>query len=170
MTEAQLDAIEAALGMKLPAEYRRVSREFPFRPIGRDSVYWFSDDPEEVIGETLAPLSDGGYDRTGWRDTYLAIGHSAAGDLYLVDTAAAELPVSHLSHETHAIEVEWPTFAAFVEEWLRAPEEVARRAAAQEEAEDALARARMRQGVLLVAGILVVCLTIPLVMAMLLIR
>lgn len=53
------------------------------------------------------------------------IGESAAGDLYLLDTANAS-PVYCLSHETHQIEVEWPTFAAFVEEWRRFPEEYAR--------------------------------------------
>src|SRR4051812_24521849 len=43
MTDVQLDEIEAALGVTLPTEYRQVSRAFPFRPVGRDRVYWFFD-------------------------------------------------------------------------------------------------------------------------------
>jgi hypothetical protein len=61
VTDSQLDTIEAALGIKLPTDYRRLSRAFPFKPIGRDWVYWFFDDPDRVIGETRFPLEDGGY-------------------------------------------------------------------------------------------------------------
>ncbi len=130
MTNEQLDGIEAALRLKLPDEYRQVSVEFPFRPIGRDWVYWFYDDPQAVIGETRAPLAYGDYDRHGWRDSFVVIGQSAAGDLYLLDTAAAGSTVFCLSHETHAIEVEWTTFDGFVQDWLHAPEDAARRQAA----------------------------------------
>lgn len=66
MTETQLDNIEAALGIALPAEYRRVAASPPFRPIGNDWVYWFYDDPNRVIEGTLAPLADGDYDQSGW--------------------------------------------------------------------------------------------------------
>ena len=54
MTDTELDTIEATLGVKLPPAYRRVSREFPFRPIGSDAIYWYYNHPERVIGATRA--------------------------------------------------------------------------------------------------------------------
>jgi hypothetical protein len=120
MTDDQLDAVEAALGVELPAEYRRVSREFPFRPLGRDAVYWFFNDPAAVIAATRTPLG-GEYPGAPLLPRYVAIGHSPAGDVYLLDLDAPGHSVVVLSHETHAVEPEWPTFAAFVTEWVRAP-------------------------------------------------
>lgn len=158
MTEAQLDAVAAAVGFALPAEYRRVAEACPFRPIGRDAVYWFYDDPAWVIGETLAPLADGGYDRAGWRDGYLTIGASPAGDPYVLDTAAPGRPVLLLCHETHRFEPAWPTFAAFVEHWLRAPAAVEEQRAEREAAE-AAARRRLRRRVW---AILAVAIGLPL--------
>lgn len=147
MIEAQFDEIEAAVGYTLPTEYRRVAASPPFRPIGHDWVYWFYDDPTWVIEGTLAPLGDGGYDQSGWQAGYLTIGQSGAGDLYVMDTTADGLPVHCLCHETHAIEPEWPTFAAFVADWIRAPGEIAQRLAV----EDADARRRMRLGWIILA-------------------
>ncbi len=122
MNAAQLKEVEAAVGFRLPEEYRQVSLNFPFRPIGRDRVYWFYDDPKRVIHDTLKPLADGGYNRVNWKNGYLAIGESAAGDLYVLDTTATALPVLCLSHETHAFEPEWPTFEAYMAEWLKTNE------------------------------------------------
>ena len=138
MTDAQLDAIETALGVTLPPAYRRVSREFPFRPIGPDWVYWFYNDPNRVIHGTRFPLEDGGYAGPELLPRYVVIGESGSGDPYLLDTAADGLPVVLLSHETHAIESAWPTFEAFVEEWVRAPAEIAARRAVEEAAPAAL--------------------------------
>lgn len=125
MTDAQLHEIEAALGVVLPTEYRRVSRAFPFRPVGRDSVYWFFDTPERIVGATLAPLADGGYERVGPWGNYVVIGRSPAGDLYILDMDKKGLPVLLLSHETHEVEPAWSTFEAFVEEWRAVPDQIA---------------------------------------------
>lgn len=124
MTGEQLDAIESALGLKLPAEYRRASLAFPFRPIGRDWVHWFFDRPDWVIGESRTPLRDGDYDLAGWHGSFVVIGESAAGDLYFIDAARDDSPVFILLHETHALEEEWPSFAAFLEDWLRINKEM----------------------------------------------
>ena len=145
VTEEQLDAIEAAVGFSLPSEYRRVAAAPPFRPIGRDWVYWFYDDPVRVIEGTLDPRADGGYDHSGWRAGYLAIGESAAGDPYLMDTAAAGLPVLCMSHESNAIEPEYASFAMFVEEWLRAPETIEALIDKQRAAERSEWRTRIRR-------------------------
>lgn len=122
MSPSQLDAIEAALDLKLPEIYRQTSISFPFEPIGNDSVYWFFDDPESVIDSTRSPLDGSEYDRRNWKASFVAIGTSPSGDLYVLETATEALPVLCLSHETHEFDVEWPTFDGFILDWLRAPE------------------------------------------------
>lgn len=114
--------IEAAVGFSLPDEYRRVAAAPPFRPVRGDLVYWFFNDPNKVIEATIAPLADSDYDMSGWQYSYLTIGESGAGDLYVMDTAVADLPVHCLSHDSHRIEPEYKTFTAFVEDWVKAPE------------------------------------------------
>lgn len=145
MTEAQFAEIEAAVGFSLPDEYRRVAASPPFRPLRGDSVYWFFAEPDRVIGGTLAPLADGDYDMAGWQNTYLTIGESGAGDLYVMDTAAAGLPVHCLSHESHEIEPEYKTFAAFVEDWVQAPERSEANLAAEKAREQAEWNRRLRK-------------------------
>jgi len=145
MTEVQLEEIEAVVGFSLPDEYRRVAVASPFRPIRGDSVYWFFDEPNQVIEATIAPLSDGNYDGTGWQDSLLTIGESGAGDLYVMDTADADLPVHCLSHESHRIEPEYKTFAAFVEDWVRAPERFEAKIAEEKARERAEWNARLRR-------------------------
>jgi len=163
MTEAQLAEIERAVGFQLPATYRRVALEFPFHPIGRDSVYWFFNDPKSVIHGTLNPLCDGGYDRAGWRDGLLTIGEGAAGDLHLLDTKSEDFPVYCLSHETHTIEPEWATFDSFVADWLQAPNAIDAKIEATQEAQ----AARWRRGLLVVGIILIICLVLPIVLGFL---
>ena len=166
MTESQLAEIEAAIGFPLPEDYRRVAREFPFRPIGIDGIYWFYQDQRRVIEETIAPLADGGYNLEGWQQGYVTIGRGPEGDLYVLDTQTEGLPVLCLSHETHAIEPEWPSFRDFVDEWLRAPEEIRQRIDADTRAAAAEQSARMQRGMFVVAAILVACLLFPLILAL----
>lgn len=131
MTDDQLDAVEAALGARLPLAYRDVSRAFPFRPVGRDWVYWFYDDPLAVVRATRFPHEDGGYAGPPLPPRYVAVGESGAGDLYLLDLTGDGLPVVILSHETHEMEPGWATFEGFVAEWLAAPAECDRVRAAE---------------------------------------
>jgi hypothetical protein len=152
VTDSQLDKIEAALGIRLPADYRRLSRAFPFKPIGRDWVYWFFNDPDRVIGSTLYPLQDGRYAGPDLLPRYVAIGQSAGGDPYLLDTASAESPVLCLSHETHAIEPAWATFAAFTEEWLAVQDRID---------EAAVDRGRIHRGVVIAGLIIIAALALP---------
>lgn len=148
MNETQLDSIEKAVGFALPAEYRRVAASPPFRPIGHDWVYWFYDDPSRVIEGTLAPLADGGYDQSHWQAGYLTIGESGGGDLYVMDTTVADLPVLCLCHETHAIEPAWPSFSVFVEDWIRTSGEIAQQ---RFNPTDTELRRRMRLGWIILA-------------------
>lgn len=158
MTDAQLDAIQSALGIKLPADYRQVSLAFPFRPIGNDWVYWMYDDPDAVIGESRAPLEEGDYDRSNWRASYVVIGQSASGDPYLLDTAAERSPVYCLSHETHAIAPEWPTFEAFVADWTRSTEKL------RQQWEAAAGRGRWRRWWLVMGLVILLGVALPLLL------
>jgi hypothetical protein len=62
-----------------------------------------------------------------------------------MDTTADGLPVHCLCHETHTIEPEWPSFAAFVEEWIQAPERIETTLAAERAGERAEWRRRIRR-------------------------
>lgn len=122
MTETQLQTIERELGVRLPEFYRQTSLDFPFRPRGNDWVYWMYDAPDRVIGETRAPLADGEYDQANWKPSYLVIGESAAGSLFLLDTALGDAsPVYFLDYMDYSIEAGWPDFPAFVTYWLAKP-------------------------------------------------
>jgi SMI1 / KNR4 family (SUKH-1) len=117
MTEQQLKQIEAELGVRLPAGYRAVSRAYPFRPVGDDWAHWMYDNPADVVAATRQPLGNRFYTRANWKETYLAIGQSAAGDLYLLDLAEPASPVYCLSHEDHSIAADWDSFDAFIADW-----------------------------------------------------
>ncbi|MFO0901642.1 MAG: SMI1/KNR4 family protein [Pirellulales bacterium] len=170
MTNEQLDQIEADVGFSLPAAYRRVALEFPFRGIRNDAVYWFFDDPRWVIEETLDHRQTHDLPDAHSGRQLLAIGHSAAGDLYLLDASAAGLPVLERSHETLAVELVWPTFEEFVEEWIRASDETEQCVDARYAAEQAAQWARMRRGLILTGFILLACLIAPIILGLLLVR
>src|SRR4051812_30790753 len=131
MTAEQLDAIEEAIGFTLPADYRRIASEQPFRPIGNDHVYWFFDGPEAVIDETLHPQAAAAEPLPRLPIGSVAIGYSASGDTYVLDARVEGLPVHCLSHETLEIDPEYPSFERFVVEWLDAPERVTAEAEAR---------------------------------------
>ena len=117
MTDEDLNTIESQLGIALPAEYRQFALNPSCSPGERYPVRWFFNDARRVITATLRPMEDAGYDRQGWQDSYLVIGEGASGDLLVLDTSSPDFPVHCLSHETHAIEPEWPTLHDFVTDW-----------------------------------------------------
>ncbi len=155
MTDTQLDKIEAELGLKLPADYRAVSREFPFRPMGNEEVYWFYDDPEAVINTTRFPMSASDYDRTSWKPTYLVIGHGAAGDEHLIDTALTHSPVYLISHEDLSIVEEWASLSAFVEDSNREVDQAERAEAERERNRKAESQKTRRIAVILLIILLI---------------
>lgn len=131
MTDGDIRRIETALGVTLPASYGRTLRDFPSLGSGPGGLFT---DPDDVIGYTQAPLSEGHYDGANWRPSYVAIGDSGAGDLYVLDTAREPAPILWLSHEDHAITEEAPSLPAFLEECRRWLEEDGARRRAEGEA------------------------------------
>jgi hypothetical protein len=119
MTDDQLDAIEAALKVRLPADYRHAVREHSTPAGGRDD--WRFDDPQSVINSTRYPLETGDYSGPDLLLRYVAVGASGGGDKWLLDLDFDGHPVPFLSHETHAVEPEWPSFAAFLADRRAAP-------------------------------------------------
>ena len=117
MTDVQLDAVEADLGVRLPEAYRRACREAAPEPGGA----WLFDHPESVVNSTRCPLDEGDYGGPELLPRYVAVGDSGAGDLWLLDLETDGTPVPCLSHETHAVEPEWPSFAAFDADRRAAP-------------------------------------------------
>lgn len=112
MTEAQLQTIERELGVRLPADFRAVTQEFG------DYLVEFFDEPEDVLEATRSPMAEGDYNKTNWKASYVVIGESGAGDLYLLDTEReATSPIYVLSHEDQSLTEEWASSRAFVADW-----------------------------------------------------
>jgi hypothetical protein len=129
MTEAQLQTIEQELGRRLPEDYRSIIREFGGQIDG------LFDDPDEVIQATRFPMDASDYDSENWKPSYIAIGDSGAGDLYLLDTAFESSPVYVLSHEDLSITAEWTSIAAFIateQAWREKKERESQKKAEQE--------------------------------------
>ena len=156
MTDAQLDRIEAELRLTLPADYRATSKQFPFRRIGNEDVYWFYDNPDAVIQNTRYPMIDGNYDIANWKPTYVIIGRGAAGDEHLIDTALVDSPVYLLSHEDRSIVEEWPSMAAFVDYWEH-EYELAERAEAERARQRKMEAQQTRRGAAILFVFLLIC-------------
>lgn len=143
MTNAELDTIESALGVRLPVAYRRLSVTFPFKPLDparSGTTDWFYNDAATVIAATRAARSNQNIQDEIGRTALVVIGDSGAGDWYVIDTTEtpeSALPVYCISHEDHQWSQEWPTLAAFTAEWLQAPAEYARHKASDEAAQRA---------------------------------
>ena len=118
MTEQNLQQIEMEFHLTLPDDYRKLILSSPFRPIGKDRIYWLYDDPIEVIRSTREPLN-GYYEGSAWLQTHIAIGETAMGDQYVIDVCRTPSPVFCLSHETHEFEEEFSDLDAFVAYWKK---------------------------------------------------
>jgi hypothetical protein len=145
---------------KMPENYRTVALNPAFAAKRNESAYWLYDNPERIIRETRFPLEDGQYAGANWRETFLAIGQSAFGDLYLLDIALADSPVYLLSHEDHTLTEEFASLEEYLDYWRG---EVA--LAERSEPERACAHARtQREAVIALA---VIALSILLIIVML---
>lgn len=98
MSEEDLDAIEAALGLVLPTEYRRALRELPGDLDPDVRAHELYDAPRRVVEETLARRD--GAAEGAWKHDYVVIGDSGCGDLYYLDVSELPAAIYCLSQET----------------------------------------------------------------------
>ena len=95
MTEQDLARVEAELGVRLPADYRRVIatrgaelRGLTYRPDGVEPPHFEHGrlylDPGELIGVNLGERGRGGtgYAFPRWHRTFVMVGTNGAGDYY----------------------------------------------------------------------------------------
>jgi hypothetical protein len=109
MTENDLDAIERALGVPLPAFYRRFMVNYPRwllekQPVGFDPVteWEFADDPERVIkfNRFVRAQEEGWFFDDGpWPDELLVIGSEADQNYFAVNLQSGDEAVQFWSHE-----------------------------------------------------------------------
>src|SRR5688572_6124167 len=97
MTDADLDHIESALGLKLPEFYRRYMLNYPKwlaqkQPRWADVTQWeFADNPERVIHfnqYVRAAEPDEFFDDRTWPPEYFVIGSEDEQNWYFLDLAS----------------------------------------------------------------------------------
>jgi len=111
MTASDLESIESALAIALPAEYRAAMRAYPLNPADANSQIALRDDARAVIAfnRFLRDQFPG-----EWEPGYFAIGNSPAGDPYFLDLAAGCPGVWLWDHESHAAAAEAADFGSWV--------------------------------------------------------
>ena len=101
MTEKDIRSIEASLGVKLPAEYRRIVSA------GKPKEFWIGglfNQPERVIEATRwlrDLLADYG---ASWHESWVVVSEINGGDAVILDTGSPEAPLLLWNHETNTAE------------------------------------------------------------------
>ena len=129
MTRAELDRIEAALGISLPRDYREFMGRYPF---GEDSLAQdcaIPDDAERVIELNLLFLREGFFG-VEWPAHFFCFGENGFGDALYLDLSLDSSPVFIAEHETGEFVVEAPSLQAFADDLAR-EEEAERRSMAE---------------------------------------
>jgi hypothetical protein len=108
MTDADLDRIEAAVDLKLPAFYRSCMLDYPRwlpekQPEWSNVTQWeFADDPDRVIyfNQYVRGCEPGNFfDDIPWPSHYFVIGSEAMQNWYFLDLASGSEAVYLFHHE-----------------------------------------------------------------------
>ncbi len=129
MTDADLDRIESALGLALPAFYRRFMLDYPRwlaqkQPRWSDVEKWeLADDPERVIGfnRYVRGFRPGAFfdDRT-WPNHYFVIGSERNQNWFFLDLAGGSEAVFLYHHEEGEVRHEadsLPGYCEYLLDW-----------------------------------------------------
>lgn len=128
MTEADLDRIESALGLKLPGFYPRYMLNYPRwlvqkQPEWSDVAAWeFADDPERVIhfNRYVRGFEPGEFfDEGPWPPHFFAIGSEAEQNWYFLDLASDSVAVYLFHHEMGEVDEEASSLDEFPAARLR---------------------------------------------------
>lgn len=128
MTDADLDCIEAALDLKLPAFYRQYMLNYPRwlpeqQPQCSDVTRWeFADDPEQVIrfNQYVRSCSPGEFfDDKPWPRHYFVIGSERDQNWYFLDLRAGSEAVFLFHHEMGDVAQEAASLADFPASLIR---------------------------------------------------
>jgi hypothetical protein len=128
MTKADLDRIEAALDLKLPAFYRKAMLRYPRwlaekQPAWSDVARWeFANDPDRVIhfNRYVREAEPGEFfDDRPWPPHYFVIGSEAEQNWYFLDLASGSEAVYLFHHEMGDVHQEAASLAEFPDSLLR---------------------------------------------------
>jgi len=131
MTDAELDRIESALDLKLPAFYREAMLNYPRwlvqkQPPWSDVTYWdFADDPERVIhfNRYVRGFGPGEFfDERPWPPHYFVIGSEEEQNWYFLDLAGGSEAVYLYHHDRGEVRQLAPSLREFPDalvEWWR---------------------------------------------------
>ena len=113
MHATDLQRIEQALGLALPAAYRAAMLAYPFPPTHEAAELWMPDDAALVI-EMNRPGAERRLAGTPWPSHLVVIGSDGGEEDFVVDVREAAAPV--LAHERESGEVRAlaPDFAAWL--------------------------------------------------------
>jgi hypothetical protein len=112
---ADVNDIEARLGVTLPAAYRAVMTNYPF--VGKDwANCQLEKNLEELIVTNLA-FRQGEFGGLAWPDSRFTFGHDGAGNSFFLDLATDDPAVYCVDHETHAVTREAADLQAWANQW-----------------------------------------------------
>jgi hypothetical protein len=117
VVDADLDAIEAYLGLPLPEGYRILMRAYPLDPADINARRALIDDVLDVLAFN-AELREGEF-ASEWSPERCVIGCSPCGDSYFLDLTGRSPAVFVWDHETHEISEEAANLDQFVQQWTR---------------------------------------------------
>lgn len=110
----EIENIEKALGVRLPAHYIELVTNYPPELLETDAPdFALLDDPSEVISENKAVRGKPFYGRV-WPDNFVIIGTNGCGDLYVTKLDAKEFSTGFFDHESPAFYPHSSSRAEFV--------------------------------------------------------
>jgi hypothetical protein len=119
MRDEDLDRIEAALGVKLPPEYRATMRDYPFPSDSSAAELWSRPDADWVIWRSREWSKSGLYDRP-WSERYVALGSDGGEEEYILDLGTTPPSVLTADVENGTVEpiaTDWQRWLALLDEW-----------------------------------------------------